>query len=140
MPKQIEELVGGIPGVSQVYASGLPDERWGDAGCLWIVPEPGAELDEAEILEVCREPRPVQGAEAGDSRPPPSCRPRQPARSRSSWTSSRRSNGWAPPPAERSPDGRQAVVRDRPLVGDRLQVWLTWAINRGIDEFLVAVD
>ncbi|MDY7105067.1 MAG: AMP-binding protein [Actinomycetota bacterium] len=55
MPKEIEELVGALPGVSQVYAIGLPDERWGEAGCLWIVPEPGAELDEGEILQVCRD-------------------------------------------------------------------------------------
>ncbi|MFR9806850.1 class I adenylate-forming enzyme family protein [Pseudonocardia sp. RS010] len=55
MPKEIEELVTPLPGVSQAYAVGVPDDRWGDAGCLWIVPEPGAEPDPAAILAACRE-------------------------------------------------------------------------------------
>jgi fatty-acyl-CoA synthase len=55
MPKEIEELVTRVPGVSQAYAVGVPDERWGEIGCLWIVPEPGADLDADAVLELCRE-------------------------------------------------------------------------------------
>ena len=55
MPKEIEELVTLQPGVSQAFAIGVPDERWGEAGCLWIVPERGAEVDTAAILALCRE-------------------------------------------------------------------------------------
>ena len=29
-------------------------ERWGGAGCVWIVPEPGAAVDAAEVIAVCR--------------------------------------------------------------------------------------
>jgi fatty-acyl-CoA synthase len=55
MPKEIEELLTRHPGVSQAYAVGVPDERWGEVGCVWVVPEPGAELDPDELLGVCRE-------------------------------------------------------------------------------------
>jgi fatty-acyl-CoA synthase len=55
MPKEIEELLTRHPGVSQAYAVGVPDERWGEVGCVWVVPEPGAALDTDELLAVCRE-------------------------------------------------------------------------------------
>jgi fatty-acyl-CoA synthase len=55
MPKEIEELVTLLPGVSQAFAIGIPDERWGEAGCVWIVPESGAEVDAAAVLALCRE-------------------------------------------------------------------------------------
>lgn len=55
MPKEIEELITSQPGVSQAYAVGVPDERWGEVGCVWIVPEPGAEIDTAQLLLLCRE-------------------------------------------------------------------------------------
>jgi fatty-acyl-CoA synthase len=55
MPKEIEELLGAVAGVSQVFAVGVPDERWGEAGCAWIVPEPGAEIDADALLAVCRD-------------------------------------------------------------------------------------
>jgi fatty-acyl-CoA synthase len=54
MPKEIEELLAEHPGVSQVYAVGVPDEYWGEAGCAWVVPEPGATIDAEELLGVCR--------------------------------------------------------------------------------------
>jgi fatty-acyl-CoA synthase len=55
MPKEIEELLTRHPGVSQAYAVGVPDDRWGEVGCVWVVPEPGASLDTDELLAVCRE-------------------------------------------------------------------------------------
>jgi fatty-acyl-CoA synthase len=55
MPKEIEELLTRLPGVSQVYAVGVPDERWGEAGCAWVVPEPGAAVDPEALLAVCRD-------------------------------------------------------------------------------------
>lgn len=53
-PKEIEELLSRHPGVSQAYVVGVPDERWGEAGCAWVVPEPGVEVDPAELIEMCR--------------------------------------------------------------------------------------
>jgi fatty-acyl-CoA synthase len=55
MPKEIEDLLTGLPGVSQAFAIGVPDDRWGDVGCVWIVPEPGAQLSADEILTFCKE-------------------------------------------------------------------------------------
>jgi fatty-acyl-CoA synthase len=55
MPKEIEELVVQVPGVSQAFAIGVPDERWGEAGCVWIVPEPGATVEADAVLALCRD-------------------------------------------------------------------------------------
>ena len=55
MPKEIEDLLTQHPGVSQAYAVGVADERWGDVGCAWVVPEPGAAVDAGELLALCRD-------------------------------------------------------------------------------------
>ncbi|WP_433379640.1 class I adenylate-forming enzyme family protein [Streptosporangium sp. CA-115845] len=55
MPKEIEELLTARPGISQAYAVGVPDDRWGETGCVWIVPEPGVRLDADEIIAFCKE-------------------------------------------------------------------------------------
>jgi fatty-acyl-CoA synthase len=55
MPKEIEELITQVPGVSQAFAIGVPDERWGEAGCLWVIPEAGATVDADALLALCRE-------------------------------------------------------------------------------------
>jgi fatty-acyl-CoA synthase len=55
MPKEIEDLLTRHPGVSQAYVVGVADERWGDAGCAWIVPEPGVAVDAAELIALCKE-------------------------------------------------------------------------------------
>jgi fatty-acyl-CoA synthase len=54
MPKEIEDLLAAQDTISQVFAVGLPDERWGETGCVVIVPAPGAVLTEAEVLAICR--------------------------------------------------------------------------------------
>lgn len=73
MPKEVEEVLGGHPGVSQVYAIGLVDERWGEIGCAVVVRTPGVELDEAELIAWSKErlarfkvPRRVLFLEPGD--------------------------------------------------------------------------
>jgi fatty-acyl-CoA synthase len=52
MPKEIEDLLTRHPGVSQACVA---DDRWGDVGCAWIVPEPGAAVDAAELIDLCKE-------------------------------------------------------------------------------------
>jgi fatty-acyl-CoA synthase len=54
MPKEIEDLLATHDAISQVFAIGLPDERWGEIGCVVVVPAPGAALTEADVLSVCR--------------------------------------------------------------------------------------
>ena len=55
MPKEIEDLLGAHEGISQVFSIGLPDERWGEIGCVVVVPVPGAAITESDVLAFCRE-------------------------------------------------------------------------------------
>ncbi len=54
MPKEIEELLQRHPDISQAFAFGLTDERWGEIGCVVVVPTLGADLTEADVLDHCR--------------------------------------------------------------------------------------
>ncbi|HUB58471.1 MAG TPA: class I adenylate-forming enzyme family protein [Mycobacterium sp.] len=54
MPREIEDLLAAHDAVSQVFAIGLPDERWGEIGCVVVVLVPGAELNETDVLDICR--------------------------------------------------------------------------------------
>jgi fatty-acyl-CoA synthase len=54
MPKEIEELLAAHPAISQVYAIGIPDERWGEIGCACIVRAPGASISEEEVIALCK--------------------------------------------------------------------------------------
>jgi fatty-acyl-CoA synthase len=55
MPKEIEDLLAGHEQISQVFAIGLPDEHWGEIGCVVVVPVPGAAITENDVLAVCRD-------------------------------------------------------------------------------------
>ncbi|MDS1114785.1 AMP-binding protein [Gordonia westfalica] len=55
MPKEIEDIVGALDAVSQVFAVGVVDDRWGEIGALVVVRAPGHDITAAEILEHCRE-------------------------------------------------------------------------------------
>lgn len=54
MPREIEHVVGRLDQVSQAYAIGLVDDRWGEIGCVVVVKSPGAELTEQEVIDHCR--------------------------------------------------------------------------------------
>jgi fatty-acyl-CoA synthase len=54
MPKEIEDLLAAHDEISQVFAIGLPDERWGEIGCVVVVRGPGAVLTEEDVLALCR--------------------------------------------------------------------------------------
>jgi fatty-acyl-CoA synthase len=53
-PKEIEELLSGHPGVSQVYVVGAPDERWGEVGCAFVVRDPASEVEADALIALCR--------------------------------------------------------------------------------------
>lgn len=55
MPKEIEELLSAHPEISQVYAIGIRDDRWGEIGCACIVRAPGATITEDEVIAICKE-------------------------------------------------------------------------------------
>ena len=65
MPKEVEDLLTRHPGVSQAFVVGVADERWGDVGCAWIVPEPGVAVDAGRAHRLVQgQAGPVQGAQA----------------------------------------------------------------------------
>jgi fatty-acyl-CoA synthase len=53
-PREIEEFLHRHPDVQDVQVVGVPDERYGEELCAWIVPRPGATLDEESIRAFCR--------------------------------------------------------------------------------------
>jgi fatty-acyl-CoA synthase len=54
MPKEVEEVLAAHDSVSQVFAIGLRDDRWGEIGCAVVVRAPDADPSEEELLEHCR--------------------------------------------------------------------------------------
>ncbi len=56
-PKEVEELVGNHPSVSEVAAAGLPDPEMGEAIKVWVVLKPDAEgsLSESDLRAWCKE-------------------------------------------------------------------------------------
>ena len=55
MPKEIEDLLARHDDISQVFAIGLVDDCWGEIGCAVVVPAPGSELTEGDVLTLCRQ-------------------------------------------------------------------------------------
>ncbi|GAA2567836.1 AMP-binding protein [Mycolicibacterium diernhoferi] len=54
-PKEVEELLSGHPAVSQAFVVGVPDVKWGEISCAWIVPDAGATATADELIEFCRD-------------------------------------------------------------------------------------
>ena len=55
MPKEIEDFLACYDEISQVFAVGLTDDRWGEIGCVVVVPAPGAAITEDDVLTACRD-------------------------------------------------------------------------------------
>jgi fatty-acyl-CoA synthase len=55
MPKEVEEVIAAHESVSQVFAIGLVDERWGEIGCAVVVLVPGAHLTEDLVIAHCKD-------------------------------------------------------------------------------------
>ncbi|MER5429971.1 FadD3 family acyl-CoA ligase [Streptomyces sp. NPDC002588] len=53
-PAEIEKLLLGYGPVAQVAVIGVPDERLGEVGCAFVVPGPGAEVTEADVVAWAR--------------------------------------------------------------------------------------
>ncbi len=54
-PREVEEFLFTHPDIAQAQVFGVPDERLGEIACAWIVPQQGADLDEAAVKTFCRE-------------------------------------------------------------------------------------
>ncbi|MCO5160326.1 MAG: AMP-binding protein [Mesorhizobium sp.] len=53
-PREIEEFLYRHPKVREVQVFGVPDDRYGEEICAWIVAAPGEPPSEAEIRDFCR--------------------------------------------------------------------------------------
>jgi len=53
-PREIEEFLYTHPDVADVQVIGVPDERYGEQVCAWVVLKEGASLSEEELREFCR--------------------------------------------------------------------------------------
>ncbi len=54
-PAEIENVLLGHPAVAQAAVVGVPDERLGEVGRAFIVPQSGASVDPEELIAWCRE-------------------------------------------------------------------------------------
>lgn len=55
MPKEVEDVLARHDAVSQAYAIGLVDDRWGEIGCAVIVVVPGSDLTEEDVIAHCKQ-------------------------------------------------------------------------------------
>ena len=42
-----------MAGMGDMAVIGVPDERWGEVGCAYVVPAAGASLTEQQVIEHC---------------------------------------------------------------------------------------
>ncbi|OBA58593.1 fatty acid--CoA ligase [Mycobacterium sp. 1100029.7] len=54
-PAEIEQVLARMDGVADAAVIGVPDERLGEVGRAFVVPRPGAELDEKSVIAYTRE-------------------------------------------------------------------------------------
>jgi fatty-acyl-CoA synthase len=52
-PREIEEFLYAHPKIRDVQVVGVPDPKYGEELCAWIIPREGVELDDAEIRAFC---------------------------------------------------------------------------------------
>ena len=53
-PREIEEFLFRHPKIQSVQVFGVPDQRYGEELCAWVVLKPGQKAEEEEIREFCR--------------------------------------------------------------------------------------
>jgi fatty-acyl-CoA synthase len=53
-PREIEEFLLTHPDITDAQGVGIPDEKYGEELCVWIIPRAGAALTEDEVRAHCR--------------------------------------------------------------------------------------
>jgi fatty-acyl-CoA synthase len=53
-PREVEEFLYALEGVADVQVIGVPDDRYGEELCAWVIARPGADLDEDAVRDFCR--------------------------------------------------------------------------------------
>jgi fatty-acyl-CoA synthase len=54
-PREIEEFLYTHDAIADVQVIGVPDERYGEELCAWVIARPDAALDEDGVRDYCRE-------------------------------------------------------------------------------------
>jgi fatty-acyl-CoA synthase len=54
-PREVEEYLYGHPDIQDVQIFGVPDTKYGEELCAWIVPKAGAALDEEGVRKFCQD-------------------------------------------------------------------------------------
>jgi acyl-CoA synthetase (AMP-forming)/AMP-acid ligase II len=54
-PSEVESVLAAHPAVQDVAVVGLPDATWGESVCAVVVPRPGVPVDEATLIDWCRD-------------------------------------------------------------------------------------
>ncbi|OBG93277.1 fatty acid--CoA ligase [Mycobacterium sp. E3251] len=54
-PAEVEQVLARMEGVADAAVIGVPDERLGEVGRAFVVPRPGADLDEQSVIAYTRE-------------------------------------------------------------------------------------
>lgn len=54
-PAEVEIVIYRFPGVLECAVIGVPDEKWGEVGCVYVLPQPGATVDAEALRAYCRE-------------------------------------------------------------------------------------
>jgi fatty-acyl-CoA synthase len=52
-PAEVENVLSAIEGVAEAAVIGVPDDKWGEVGCAFIVLRPGASVTSAGIVRHC---------------------------------------------------------------------------------------
>lgn len=52
-PAEIESILSGLNGVSEAAVIGIPDEKWGEVGCAFLVCQIGTTLTAEDVITYC---------------------------------------------------------------------------------------
>ncbi|MFX4084253.1 class I adenylate-forming enzyme family protein [Sphingobium yanoikuyae] len=53
-PKELEQILTAHEGIAQAFFIGMPDDRYGECGCAWVVRAEGSAMTEGEIMDYLR--------------------------------------------------------------------------------------
>jgi fatty-acyl-CoA synthase len=53
-PREIEEFLYTHPDIADVQVVGVPDERYGEQVCAWVIPRPGSTLSTEGVRDFCQ--------------------------------------------------------------------------------------
>ncbi|MEP4194925.1 MAG: AMP-binding protein [Aliishimia sp.] len=53
-PREVEEFLYTNPSISEVQVFGIPDDRFGEISCAWVIPKAGIEVSEQDVIDFCK--------------------------------------------------------------------------------------